>query len=400
MPFPSLRRSAHRALLRIVRGVRGVERRRVALLPEGEPLGSVLLSYVIDPFLLPGEQAIGYAHTQDWESWAIARTWLDLGFAVDAIHWTHREFVPRQPYDVVIDPRWNLERLAEQLPSALKIFHAETAHWLVSDAAQERRRAELERRRGIRLRHARHVGRNRGIESADCAVVLGNEWTLATYRPFGKPLYSVPLSNAFAYPSPAGRDFEASRGHFLWFGGVGFLHKGLDLVLDAFAGTPGLTLDVAAPLDREREFVTAYRRELYETDNVRPLGWLDVASPRFLAIAERNLGMVFPSCSEGGGGSVITAMHAGLVPVVTPEASVDVEPGLGVLLPDARVETLRAAALELASRPAEELGALAVAAWRRANERHTRARFRADYRRAALGILERFRPELAERARH
>ena len=318
---------------------------------------------------------------------------------MDVIHWTHRGFVPSRPYDVVIDPRQNLERFAEQLPSALKIFHAETAHWLVSDAAQERRRKELERRRGIRLTHARHVGRNRGIESADCAVVLGNEWTLATYGAFGKPLYRVPLSNAFTYASPESRDFEASRGRFLWFGGVGFLHKGLDLVLEAFAGTPGLELEIAAPLDREREFAGAFRRELYETANVHPLGWLDVSSRRFLAVARRNLGIVFPSCSEGGGGSVITAMHAGLVPVVTAEASVDVAPETGVLLADARVETIRAATLELSSRPAGELRSMALAAWRQANERHTRASFRAEYRRAVLAILERFRPELAARVR-
>ena len=42
----------------------------------------------------------------------MARIWRELGFAVDAIHWTNGEFRPAAPYDVLIDPRRNLERLA------------------------------------------------------------------------------------------------------------------------------------------------------------------------------------------------------------------------------------------------------------------------------------------------
>lgn len=243
------------------------------------------------------------------------------------------------------------------------------------------------------------MSENRGIENADAAIVLGNEWTLASYRPFGKPLYRVPISNPLLYPSPEERDFEALRGRFLWFGGIGFVHKGLDLVLDAFAGQAGLWLEVAAPLDREPDFAAAYARELFRTPNVRALGWLDVASRRFLEVANRNLGMVFPSCSEGGGGSAVTAQHAGLIPLLTYSASVDLEPSFGLLLADASVESIRAAARELSARPAATLRAMAIAGWQRARERHTRAAFRANYRDAVLAILERFRPELRRRLR-
>lgn len=391
---------AARALARLRRRLAGVERRVVRLAPEGTAIGRALLSYVVDPFLARTPETISYAHTQDWESWTIGRTLAELGFAVEVIHWTNRRYVPAGELDLLIDARANLERLAGAAGArCVKVFHAETAHWRVSDEAQRRRLAELEARRGIRLERLRLVGENRGIETADAGVVLGNDWTLATYRPFGKPLWRVPLSNAFTYPTPEGRDFEAIRSSFLWFGGVGFVHKGLDLVLEAFAGAPDLALAVAAPLDREPDFVDAFARELFRTPNVTPLGWLDVGSERFAAVAARTLGMVFPSCSEGGGGSVVTALHAGLVPVVTREASVDVEPAWGVLLADARVETIREAVRGLAARPASALRALAVAAWRRAHEVHTREAFAANYRRAALEILERFRPDLAARAR-
>ena len=119
MVAPSFHRSARRALDRLIRLARRVEQRRVGLEPDDDPLGRVLLSYVVDPFLLRDEAAIDHAHTQDWESWTIARTWLELGFAVDVIHWTHRDFVPSRPYDVVIDPRQNLEAGARYLSELL-----------------------------------------------------------------------------------------------------------------------------------------------------------------------------------------------------------------------------------------------------------------------------------------
>ena len=59
------------------------------------------------------------------------------------------------------------------------------------------------------------------------------------------------------------------------------VHKGLDLVLEAFAATPELQLTVCGPVDRERNFNDFYRRELYRTPNIRTVGWIDVAGREF-----------------------------------------------------------------------------------------------------------------------
>jgi glycosyltransferase involved in cell wall biosynthesis len=389
---------ARRALARLVRRTRGVERRAVHLAPDGEPVGRALLSYIVDPFLAPLDAPLTSAHTHYWESREIGRILVALGFAVDVIHWTHTGFVPAAPYDLLIDVRINLERLAPRVgPDCLKVMHVETAHPSFYNPAQRARVAALAARRGVVLPPYKEIAENRAIESADCATILGNERTQATYRFAGKPLYPVPISQPVLYPFPAGKELAAARREFLWFGSGGLVHKGLDLVLDAFAGLPDLGLAVVGPVDRERPFEHAFERELYRLPNVRTHGWMDIEAPAFLELARRTLALVYPSCSEGQSGGTVTCMHAGLVPVVTPEVGVDVAPEWGVILAEPTVEAIRRAVVELSQRPPGELEAMARAAWGFARAHHTRERFSTVYRAQMLAILERFRPALRAR---
>ena len=59
----------------------------ISLKPEQASQGSVLLSYIIDPFLLKPGQPLPNTHTRYWESLQIARTFLELGYCVDVISW-------------------------------------------------------------------------------------------------------------------------------------------------------------------------------------------------------------------------------------------------------------------------------------------------------------------------
>jgi glycosyltransferase involved in cell wall biosynthesis len=382
------------------RRLRKDDRRVVRMAPVGRdgggepPRGRVLLSYIVDPFLLPPGAEPSHAHTHDWECREMARAWREAGYAVDAIHWTNTGFEPDGPYDVLIDPRLNLERLGPRMgPECLKVLHAETAHHGFHNPAQEARRAALRERREVELPPERMLEVNRALEHADAITLVGNRFTAGTYAPDGsarpgKPIFRVPLSNAFQYPFPEDRDLESARRRFVWFGSGGLVHKGLDLVLEAFAGLPDLHLTVCGPVDREPEFEREYWRELYRTPNIRTEGWIDAApGGRFQRIARESIATVYPSCSEGGGGSVITCMHAGLIPVVTAEASVDVAPERGVPIPEATVDGVRRAVTGLAESPAAELEAMARAAWSHVREHHTRESFARDYRRV-VGELE------------
>jgi glycosyltransferase involved in cell wall biosynthesis len=360
----------------------------VSLKPPNPTGKNVLLSYIIDPFLLEQGQAVSTDHTHDWESLQIARTFLEMGYSVDVISFQNREFIPRKQYSVVIDARHNLERLLLSLPKdCLKIMHIDSAHILFHNHAEAARLLDLQRRRGVTLRPRRWEMPNLCIEHADCATVLGNEFTMSTFRYARKAMHRVPISSHLLYPWPDGKDFAACRNQYLWFGSGGLVHKGLDLVLDAFAEMPDCHLTICGPISQEKDFEAAYYRELYQLPNIHTAGWMDVSSAEFTNILNKCAAIVYPSCSEGGGGSVINCMHGALIPIVSREASVDVDPAYGVTLEASSVSAIKEAVRDVATSSPERLEKMARQSWEYVRINHTREAFAKIYRNVIANIL-------------
>jgi len=132
------------------------------------------------------------------------------------------------------------------------------------------------------------------------------------------------------------------------------VRKGLDLLLEIFSQHPDLHLYIGADLEYDRAFCRCYRRELYETPNIHPMGWVRVNSPEFYQLMNQCGYVILPSCSEASAGSVVLWMYAGLVPIVTKEAGVDTE-DFGVTLVNDSLEEIEKAILEMANLPAEWL---------------------------------------------
>jgi glycosyltransferase involved in cell wall biosynthesis len=344
---------------------------------------------VIDPFLAADGTTISNKHTHHWESFQMAHTFLSHGFAVDVISYMNSSFVPARHYDYFVSARTNLERIARSLnDDCIIVAHLDTAHWISSNWSAYSRLRDLVNRRRLGLKNSvKLIEANLAIEHAHLATVLGNDYTIGTYRYADKPIFRIPISTTAVYDWNPAKDFQHCKNNYLWFGSSGFVHKGLDLVLEAFAQMPDHHLTVCGPLDEEKEFVSAYHKELFETPNIHAAGWIDVNSHRFLEIAQNCVGLVYPSCAEGGGGSAITCMHAGIVPLLSREASVDMDDTCGVLLHDTSVAGIMEAVKAFSGLPAERLGQLARNAWSRARAAHTREHFSAAYERFVSEIL-------------
>jgi glycosyltransferase involved in cell wall biosynthesis len=381
------------------------DRRRVTLRPSGGSRGRVLLSYLIEPFLvdwskLPPTDPIHW-HSNAWECRDIAQTFLELGYTVDAISGTNRAFKPLSDYAAFIDTRHNMERLAPRVGAdCLKIFHVDCANTVFQNMAEHQRLLGIQERRGATLLARRLELPNRGIEVADCATVLGNRFTLDTFRYAHKPMFPIPLSSNLDIRWPEGKDFDACRRKFLWIGSRGLVRKGLDIILEAFAELPDFELFVCgaigsvgarsregAELVLERDFENEYRRELYELPNIHTLGWMDTRSAEFEALARQCLGMAYASCCEGQCGGVISCMHAGLIPVISYESGVDVHDH-GFLFDSCSVADVKRKLLEVAGLPAGELEARARRTWEYARRVHTRENFSRVFRQTVQALLE------------
>jgi hypothetical protein len=79
-------------------------------------------------------------------------------------------------------------------------------------------------------------------------------------------------------------------------------------------------------------------------------------------------------------------MHAGLIPAVTPEASVDVG-NFGTVIDTFSASAVRDAVLELSGLPTATLEQRARAAWEYAREHHTRERFAEAYERFVQDVV-------------
>ncbi|OKH42418.1 glycosyl transferase family 1 [Calothrix sp. HK-06] len=361
----------------------------VSLKPQTSSVGNVLLSYRIEPFLL---QAAGKPIPNDqswnWECLIIAQTFLDMGYSVDVIQFHNEEFRPTKKYDFFIDIRHRIESLAPYLnPDCIKILHVDIANMVFRNLAEYKRLHDLQQRRGITLHPQRYEDINLGIEYADYATVLGNDFTCGTFAYSHKPMYRIPISSSVVCPWAEDKNFEAVKKRFLWFGSNALVLKGLDLALEAFAQMPDYHLTVCGPVNSDKVFERAYHKELYETPNIHVHGWIDVGSQEFLDLTKNTLALIYPSACEGQAGAAITAMQAGLIPVLSYETGANVY-DFGVILKDCSIENIKAAIEFVSNQPTEELKTMSRKAWEYARNNHTKECFAVAYRNAVLDIIK------------
>ena len=360
--------------------------RPVTLFPKGKAVGNVLLSYIVDPFHRLEDDESFINHANRWECLQMAKTYVELGFQVDVIAWNDYQYKPSKSYCYCIDVHNNLERLAPLLnKDCIKILHITGAHWLFQNQAEYTRLEQLKQRRATVLLPRRIVVPSLGIEHADIATALGNDFTLSTFSYSRKPIHKIPGSTTTLFSKPSDKNYTVCRNRFLWLGSNGMVHKGLDLVLEAFVKLPDCFLTICGPVENEHDFAQAYHHELYETPNIQTFGFVNIKSALFTDIVNNCVAMIYPSCSEGQAGSVLTCLHAGLIPVCSQESGVDIE-DFGIPLLTCSVEEIQNAVLAISKLDASTLSQMSLSAWNYARNKHTRESFAHAYKKFVLTL--------------
>lgn len=361
----------------------------ITIKPQKNPTkGWVLISYVTHPFAITKEELLKSPHTNPWECMEISNIFLERGFAIDVIDWTNTTFKPKKPYRIVIDVYQNLERLTPILPqNCIKIFYITGAHWRFHNKAETDRIVALKARRGITLAPRRQLVPAENILYTDYATSLGNNFAKETYAFAGKPIVQIPLFSTITFPSPKDKDFNNISKNFVWIGGGGAVHKGLDIVLECFAKMPDYHLTICGPVEGDRDFYDFYYKELYQKPNIKFVGRIDVCGRQFKEIVDNSVGLIYVSASEGQAGSVITGLHAGLIPIVSHQSGVDVG-SFGIKLKTTSLKEIENAIKTITSLPEEKLRERAINAWQYANKHHTIKKFKEAYVTFVDGIIK------------
>ena len=346
----------------------------------GQPRGRVLVSYQPLPIVGDPEQFRG--HSNVWESAEIVRCFTRLGYMVDVIGWDDITFAPPEPYTAVFDIHRNLLRYAA--PETLKIFHVTGSNPAYSNRAETDRLAALRERRGIDLVPRRRVQEQNlllfeeHLAVADLITLIGNDVTLATFPGNIRPkMQPVIATGAWLPPEVTSAELPGDRRAFLWFNGAGAVHKGLDLVLEVFARHPELTLHVVGPYLKERDFVAAYRTELFGLPNIHSHGFLYPGGGAFQQLLQRVGVFISPSCSEGMSTAAITCMQAGLVPILSRNCGISLPEGVGWLLRESSPAEIEAAVMHSANADRTSLSIMAAASRSFALARFNRKAFSA-----------------------
>ncbi|MCX6819786.1 MAG: glycosyltransferase [Candidatus Adlerbacteria bacterium] len=346
--------------------------------PGGTPKGWVLFSHDITPFINPDHPL--EAHANYWTAVDMVQTFLEKGYAVDIINSRNKTFLPKKYYTYFVDLEQNMDRIAHLLnKDCIKILHITCAHWLFQNTAEYKRCLALKKRRGVVVLPSRLTPRTHSIERADVATMIGNDFTEETYAFAGKKIYRTPLPPSRLCDFPEDKDFDAARKNFIWFGGAGAVHKGLDLALEAFSEMPEYTLTIFGKSTTDEEFTSAYKKELTELPNIHVLGFIDFQGEEFRKIQQNTVALVYPSCSEGIAGAPVMSMHMGILPIVSYESGVDIAES-GITLKENTIECIRESVRTIANLPTEELRRRSKIGWEHARSYYTRESYGNAYR--------------------
>lgn len=290
--------------------------------------GRALLTYLCEPFLDdPGAGSFRH-HANRRRSLAIADELAARGLKVDVTDWRNPSPPDSSNYDLIVGLGAAFSAAClQRRPHAASLYLATGAAPEQTNEALRHRAEEFRKRHGRPIRVAL-LEKDAGPALADRLLLIGNDWTMSTYGRYSTaPVDRGCNAVTQGIDSPrSGKDFSEARHHFLWMAAYGALRRRLDLVLEAFALRPELHLWICGGVEHEREFCSVMSQWLDRTSNIHRLGWMDVGSEAFVEVATRCGYLLYPSVSDGMPGSVVNSGACGIVPLVTREAGIDVQP--------------------------------------------------------------------------
>ena len=351
---------------------------------------NALLIFITHPFTRIFETEM---HQNVWQFKVIPYIISSLGYNVDILDWQksydskekYKNF--HNKYDLFVG---NLSKIDESClnENCIKTIIVAGSSSEYSFFSEQKRLKNCKKRRNV-MPEARYspMGSHLNCEDYDGILIYGNEFNISTYGTVEElPKAYFLGNNGYIF------DFEVDfskkqRDCFLFFASGTSVLKGLDLLLEIFGQKDfPAKLFICSSFKSEPIFCEVYKEELFNRKNIFPVGFIDIKSEVFKDIVDICSYVILPSSLDGAPGSILTAMSAGLIPIVSKDCGFDEEDF--ITLPDCEIPTLEKVILEYSQKPLEWIEYASYHAKKTIMEKYTRKNFVDSIREAFLDILQ------------
>jgi glycosyltransferase involved in cell wall biosynthesis len=290
-----------------------------------------LLSYILAPYAYKSKSECPPTHANYLAAWEIIEILTEKGYQVTAIEASNKQYVLDTQYDLLIGTLDCIDRFASFLPATCtKIFYALGAYVDARNGPM----GELKRVNDLEFRTGKHYipkrlfpspeSIKRSVQKCDHLIITGGNSTIASFPDEFKSKSSI--CTMPIYPNSLGSfnvEHSQENNEFLWFFGYGQVHKGLDLVIEAFLKQPNLVLNIAGTM--EPDFENIYGTLIKESPNIKHHGYLQTNSTKFETIVSRCRAFIAPTVNEGISCACVSLIQLGLYPIMAEASGVDLD---------------------------------------------------------------------------
>lgn len=259
-------------------------------------------------------------HTNLEESYVIEKYFIDRNYIVDIVDSMNGSAVSRNNmpnYNIIFGFGESYRVATKKWLDAIRVEYFTESPYFFSLNREQERLDYFYQRYGIQKKVTRTgTYYNEDDEyNADYIINMCEDVLLASTSSINYHLSPHGLRNAkyiendFTY-----KDIKS----FLVFGTAGYIHKGIDILIEAFSDLPEYKLYICGSME---EYLTDFKRKL--PANIFLCGMIDVQSDRFVELVKKCAFVILPSCSEATPSGVITCMRHGLIPVISRKLGLD-----------------------------------------------------------------------------
>ncbi|HKM01642.1 MAG TPA: glycosyltransferase [Sedimentibacter sp.] len=338
---------------------------------------SVLICYVDYTLISKQIENNNLCHSIPKEEMVIIRRFIECDYVIDVCGYDAISVIPmieNKKYDIIFGFGDVYREMSIRNPLSQKILYLTESPAEYSFEKEKERIDYFYLRTGIKIEMVRSgvcfkVG---DIELSDIIINMCESSLIEKYNIKNYKICPSGLVNAKFIHKTDKKDIKK----FMWFGSMGIIHKGLDILVDTFEKTKDCQLFVCGANEKEIE---KYKISLNK-NNIRNCGFVNVNSQLFIELVDQCAYMILPSCAEATSTSVITCMRHGMIPVITRNLGFNEFFEFCYFLEDYHIEYMEQKIKELSNNNIEDMKKLSSQIYQRFNKKFSINTFNHEFK--------------------